>query len=52
MDERREEERDESRDDELKTPADRVEDLEPDEDESADVKGGVSLNYSKIEHDR
>jgi hypothetical protein len=48
MDERKEEERDESRDDELKTPADRVEDLEPDEQESADVKGG--LNFSKIEY--
>ena len=49
MDERREEERDESRDDELKQPADRVEDLEPDEQESADVKGG--LNFSKIEYE-
>jgi len=50
MDERRDEERDESRDDELKTPKDRIEDLEPDQEESADVKGG--LNFSKIEFDR
>jgi hypothetical protein len=49
MDERREEQRDESRDDELKTPPDRVEDLEPDEEQSAEVKGG--LNFSKIEID-
>jgi hypothetical protein len=40
MDERKEEQRDDARDDELKQPPDRVEDLEPDEQESADVKGG------------
>jgi hypothetical protein len=49
MDERKHREDDEQRQDELKMPDERVEDLEPDEEDSADVKGGISLNYSKID---
>jgi hypothetical protein len=36
---------DERRDDELKTPEERVEDLAPDQEESADVKGGAATNW-------
>jgi hypothetical protein len=50
MDERKRQSREDERpDDELKLPEDRVEDLELDEDQSADVAGG--LNYSKIENE-
>ena len=35
------EERDQRGDDDLKVPEDRVEDLEPGEDEAGDVKGGA-----------
>ncbi|MEX2194023.1 MAG: hypothetical protein WD844_01940 [Thermoleophilaceae bacterium] len=41
MDERKQDAGERRQDDELKLPAQRVEDLEPDEEESADVKGGA-----------
>jgi len=40
-------ERDERSDDELKLPEDRVEDLEPAQDEAADVKGGIINAWPK-----
>lgn len=48
MTEERDRGRDEERrDDELKAPEERVEDLEPDEDESGDVKGGRASSYKE-----
>ena len=54
MAERKQQDRDDQeqrRHDELKLPEERVEDLEPEADDAAEVKGGVSLNYSKITTD-
>jgi hypothetical protein len=47
MDDPKTRERDERTDDELKLPEDRVEDLEPGEDEAADVKGGIINAWPK-----